>query len=129
METMKKSKKFLSGFANTDIIDDIYVSDIKNLRPGSIVSENEEEYKIEIGIPYMDEEDIKVAVREDKVIINGEKPLGTPNRTKHRKYKGVFELPVDVLNNRLKVGFKEGLLTVILPKKRIVKQFQRAENV
>ena len=129
METMKKSRKFLSGFANNDIIDDIYVSDIQKLRPGTIISENENQYKIELGIPYMDRKDIKVTVEEDKLIIDGEKPTGISQSTRKRKYKGIFELPADVLVRDLEVNFEQDLLSVILPKQRIVKQFQSSRNV
>ena len=127
METLHKTRKFLSGFANTNIIDDIYVSDIQKLRPGTIISENEDQYKIEIGIPFMNEKDIKVVVDDDKLVVDGEKRIKSPNNKK-RKYKGIFQLPADVLVRDMKVKYDDGLLNVVLPKQRIVRQFQTSRN-
>jgi HSP20 family protein len=128
MEKINKSRKFLSGFGNTNIIEDIYVGDMKKLSPGTIVSENDEQYKIELGIPFMNEKDVQVVVNNDKLIIDGEKRIRSSNERKKRKYKGIFELPADVLVRDLDVKFKQGLLNITLPKKRIVKQFQTSRN-
>jgi len=128
METKNNSRKFLSGFGNTDIIEDIYVGDIHKLRPGTIISENDFQYKIELGIPFMNKEDIKLAIEQNKLIIDGEKKINNSEARKHRKYKGIFQLPADVLVRDLELKFEQGLLTVLLPKQRIVKQFQNSKN-
>lgn len=127
MEKIKKSRRFLSGFANNNIIEDIYVGDLQQLSPGTVVSENDDQYKIELGIPFMDKNDVKVAVNDDKLIIDGEKRIRT-SKGKKRRYKGIFQLPADVLKRDMEVVFDEGLLNITLPKKRIVKQFQSSRN-
>ena len=128
METKNNSRKFLSGFGNTDIIEDIYVGDIHKLRPGTIISENDFQYKIELGIPFMNKEDFKLAIEQYKLIIDVEKKINNSETRKQRKYKGIFQLPADVLIRDLEVKFDQGLLTVLLPKQRIVKQFQNSRN-
>lgn len=128
METLNKSRKFLSGFANNNIIEDIYVGDIQKLNPGTIISENDDQYKIELGIPFMDEKDINVDVEKNRLIIDGTKKTRNSVEKRRRKYKGIFELPADVSVRDLEVKFDQGLLSVILPKQRIVKQFQSARN-
>lgn len=128
METINKSRKFLSGFANNNIIEDIYVNDIQKLSPGTIISENNEQYKLELGIPFMNEKDVKVSVEKDRLIIDGEKKNDHSKISKKRKYKGIFRLPIDVLIRDVDIRFDQGLLSITLPKKRIVKQFQTSRN-
>lgn len=128
MENIDKSRKFLSGFANNNIIEDIYVTDVQKLRPGTIVSENKEQYKIELGIPFMRKKDIKVAIENNKLIVFGEKRIQNSVDTKKRVYKRVFPLPAEVLVKDIEVKFSQGLLNITLPKRRIVKQFQSSRN-
>lgn len=128
MKSSSKGHNFLSGFGNEKIIEDIYVGDLKKLRPGTIVSENEHRYKIEVGIPYMNSEDIKVEIENDKLIIDGLKRMRDTDEGKRRSYKGIFQIPVDVLVRDLDVRYQDGLLKVELPKKKIVQQFQSNHN-
>lgn len=124
MENTMNKKRFLSGFANDKIIEDIYVGDQKKLTPGTIVSENNKQYKIEIGIPFMQEEDINVEVKKGKIFVSGKKEINASPENKQRTYKGIFQIPADALLRDMKVSFRNGLLKIELPKRKIVQQFQ-----
>jgi len=125
METNRRNQ-FLSGFGNDNIIEEFYISDNKKLTPGTILSESEDEYKIEFGIPYMRKQDINLEYADNQLIVSGHRPTSTPSDNKTRSYKGVFKIPENVESENIEAVFKDGLLAVILPKKNIKKKFQKS---
>jgi HSP20 family protein len=126
MKTKKRGNQFLSGFGNNNIIDEFYVSDNKKLTPGTILSESDDAYKIELGIPYFRKQDVNLEYADNQLIVSGHRPMSTPTDKKTRSYKGVFEIPEDVISDKIEVHFNDGLLRVVLPKKHIKAKFQKS---
>jgi len=94
------------------------------LAPRLDVHETEKEYVITSELPGMKEEDINVALEEKVLTISGEKKAEVERDEKNYIHKeinyGSFKRSVylanDVNTDKIDAGFKNGVLTVTLPK-------------
>ena len=88
------------------------------------ITEDDKEYLIKAELPEVKKEEVKVAVDEDVLTITGERKF--KKEEKANKYHRVeraygnltrsFTLPEDVDPGQVSAEFKEGLLSVHLPK-------------
>lgn len=88
------------------------------------ISETEEEYRVTAELPGLEEKDFEVSLEGDVLTIKGEKKV--EHEEKRESYSHVesargsfhraFRLPVEVDPNAVKAAFKNGVLTVTLPK-------------
>ena len=90
--------------------------------PSIEVVEADNEVRIAAELPGMEEKDVELAVRDDVLILRGEKKADTEEAWRYfsERYYGVFErqipLPFDVDGGRATATFQNGVLTVTLPK-------------
>lgn len=90
--------------------------------PNVEVSENDKEVKVTAEIPGLDEKDVEVELANGVLTIKGEKKMETEDKDRlfsERNY-GRFErrIPVeDVEEDKVSASFKNGVLTVTLPKR------------
>ena len=88
------------------------------------VSETDDTLKISAELPGMDEKDIQIALEQDTLILSGEKKTETDEKGRnfhhversYGSFKRVIPLPVEVVPDKVEATFKNGLLTVNLPK-------------
>src|SRR5581483_2877576 len=89
------------------------------------LSETDTEYRIEAHLPGMKPEDVHVSVHNNMVTLEGErreqqerKDGGRRIYTEHRygSFSRSFSLPMSVDASRCKADFKDGVLTLTLPK-------------
>jgi len=84
--------------------------------------ETDKDVRVSAELPGMDEDDIEVLVDEDVLTIRGEKKAETEDRERRfsERYYGRFErvipLPFAVEDDKAEASFKNGVLTVTLPK-------------
>jgi HSP20 family protein len=105
--------------------------------PLADITEDEKEYLIKAELPELRKEDVKVTVENGVLIISGERKFEQEEKKKkhHRVERGYgtfvrsFTLPDDSDANRVKAEFKNGLLTVHLPKSERAKPKQIEVNV
>jgi len=92
--------------------------------PSMDVSETKEAFVVKAEVPGMDPKDIQISLQEQLLTVKGEKQL-TKEEKEERYYRmersyGSFtrsvRLPVAVDGSKVTAGFKNGLLTVTLPK-------------
>lgn len=96
------------------------------------IYETKEEIKMDIELPGMKLNDIKVNIEEDSLIVEGERKDETvqKDRNYHRvervygKFSRSFNLPSNIDKEKINANFKEGLLKITLPKKESVKPKQ-----
>ncbi|NJN27723.1 MAG: Hsp20/alpha crystallin family protein [Cyclobacteriaceae bacterium] len=74
MARIERGNHFLSGFANENFIEEFYMDRGKGLSPGTFFSEDEDRYKLEIGIPNFGKEDISLQLVGNELLIKGKKP-------------------------------------------------------
>ena len=97
---------------------------ISRLFPPADVIENKDSFIVRAELPGLKKEDIKVTLQNNVFIINGEKKKEQEekNHTYHKVERSYgtfhrsFELPVSVNSDGIKAEFKDGILTVELPK-------------
>src|SRR5574341_446185 len=88
------------------------------------ISETDGEYQIKAEIPDVKKEDVKVTVEDGVLTIQGERKQEKEEKGKryHRiersygSFMRSFELPENVDSAKAKAEFKDGLLTLSLPK-------------
>ena len=101
------------------------------------ITEDEKEYLIKAELPEMKKEDVKVTVENGVLTISGERKFEKEEKKKkyHRIERGYgtfvrsFTLPDDADASKVKAEFKNGLLTVHLPKSEKAKPKQIEVNI
>jgi HSP20 family protein len=92
--------------------------------PSVDVTEDEKEYLISADAPGVKREDLKVTVQEGVLTISGERKSEKEEKGKkfhkversYGSFSRSFTLPEDAEEDKLAAEFKEGVLTVHLPK-------------
>jgi HSP20 family protein len=89
--------------------------------PNLEVSETDKEIKVSAELPGLEERDVKVELANGVLAISGEKKTETEDKDRlfSERYYGRFErrIPVeDVNEDKVSASFKNGVLTVTLPK-------------
>ena len=92
--------------------------------PSIDIADEKQHIRVTVELPGMTDEDIEVMLRDDALVIRGEKKLEETHEDEgyyrtERSY-GAFvrtvPLPVDIEADRVEAAFKKGVLTVRLPK-------------
>ena len=94
--------------------------------PAVDISEDDNNIYVKADLPGLKKEDIQLDMDKDVMTIRGEKRSESENNKKnfHRveRYYGMFErrmgLPANVDENQIKAEYKDGVLSIVLPKKR-----------
>jgi len=90
--------------------------------PSIEVNATDKDVRVSAELPGMDEKDIEVLVDEDVLTIRGERKTETEDQDRRvsERYYGRFErsvaLPFEVEEDKAEASFKNGVLTVTLPK-------------
>jgi len=95
-----------------------------NVVPAVDLEETEDAFKISAELPGMTKKDIKITLENNVLSISGEKKAETEQKDKnyHRversygKFHRAFELPGIVNRDQIEADYKEGILSVIVPK-------------
>jgi HSP20 family protein len=95
------------------------------LKPSIDIKESKKEYAISIEIPGVEEKDIKLELIDGALSIHGEKKSEKEDKDEryHRiersygSFRRVLALPVDANEESIKATFKNGVLTLAIPRK------------
>ena len=103
------------------------------------VSETENEIQVTAEMPGIDQNNVQVLLEDDRLIIRGEKKEEREEDDKDRNYhvrervQGAFSrtlpLPFAPDPNQVKAEFKDGVMTITIPKPQEVKQKQHRIDV
>ena len=93
------------------------------------VTETEENYELRAELPGVNGPEVKVVVREGVLTLSGERPVvavdeGTKVHLTERRFGAFqrrFSLPKDADGERVSAEFKNGVLTIAVPKREEVK--------
>src|ERR1700737_1412481 len=105
--------------------------------PLADITEDEKEYLIKAELPELKREDVKVTVENGVLTISGERKFEKEEKKRkfHRVERGYgtfvrsFALPDLAEGDRVKAEFKDGMLTVHVPKSEHAKPKQIEVNV
>jgi HSP20 family protein len=101
------------------------------------VSETENEIQIKAEMPGIDQNNVEVLLEDDRLIIRGEKKEEREDKDRNyhvrERVQGVFSrtlpLPFAPDPNQVKAEFKDGVMTITIPKPQEVKQKQHRIDV
>ena len=101
------------------------------------VSETENEIQIKAEMPGIDQNDVEVLLEDDRLIIRGEKKEEREDKDRNyhvrERVQGAFSrtlpLPFAPDPNQVKAEFKDGVMTITIPKPQEVKQKQHRIEV
>lgn len=112
-------------------------NNVGNFNPKVDIVENEKEYQFMVEVPGISENDIKLDLSSNVLTIRGEKKQENKNEDKNyrhiERYYGSFErsfsLPEDSDLNNIDASFKNGILSIIVPKSPELKASSRKINI
>jgi HSP20 family protein len=90
--------------------------------PSVEISETDKEIKVTAEIAGLEEKDVEILLDDDVLTLNGEKRSESEDKNKQfsERFYGRFErripLGVEVEEDRIDARFKNGVLTIVLPK-------------
>jgi len=104
-----------------DVTESLKVADWS---PAVDIQETEKEYLVKLEIPEVKKEDVKVTFQENELTVTGERKLEKEEKGKkfHRieraygTFVRTFTIPTDADEMKIFAEFKDGMLTVKLPK-------------
>ena len=105
--------------------------------PNVDINETDNDFVLDVELPGIDKKDIKVEVKDNVLSISGERrqEKNTENANSSRierhygKYVRTFRLPDTVLADNLAAKYKDGVLTITLPKTEKAKPKEIAVEV
>jgi len=120
---------------NENMFDDFFRTNWQNERrhsnwmPAVDIEEDDNGYKFFVELPGMEKEDVNITLHQDILTIKGEKKFEKNDDSKnyhcyerrYGKFERSFRLNSDVLVDKIDANFKNGVLTVTLPKAEISK--------
>jgi HSP20 family protein len=97
--------------------------------PALDVAEDKDGFRVQVELPGLKREDIEVSLDDGALAITGERKAETPQEgtTVHRqerhygKFSRTLTLPSEVVADKVKAAYKDGILTVTLPKAEAAK--------
>ena len=90
-------------------------------------------YKLEVEMPGLDEKDLKLSVRDNILVIEGEKTTSHKDKKKnfvsreisYGRYMRTVILPLNVNLDKIAANFKKGMLWVTIPKMKVLAKSNR----
>lgn len=103
------------------------------LRPSVDIAENKAGYTIRVEVPGVEKEDVKLTIEDDTLLISGEKRQEKEGNDggyhcverSYGSFQRVISLPADADQERMEAKFRNGVLTITLPRKPGVKSDAR----
>ncbi len=86
------------------------------------IEETKDDFVIYAELPGVSKDDVKINLADDTLTLSGE--IKEPDKKDERQFHRIersFYLPVQIQGNKVKASFKDGILTITLPKKEEVK--------
>jgi HSP20 family protein len=92
--------------------------------PAVDISEHDNEYRVRVELPGISKDDVKITIESNILTIRGEKKLerDVKEEDMHRmervygSFQRSFTLPTVVKENEINAVYKDGILTISLPK-------------
>jgi len=121
------SRRSFRPFYVPNIFDDDFfpvVSDRTSSMPAVNIREDEKNYVLDLAIPGMDKKDLKIDINEDVLTISSETKSETEDskdgyKRKEFSYSSFyrsFYIPENVEREKIEANYKDGILSVALPK-------------
>jgi HSP20 family protein len=126
------TRKSFMPFYMPDIFEDSFFPVLSNgnsFKPAVNIKEDDKNYVLDFAIPGIEKKDIKVDMNEDTLTISSEiKNESEVNKEdykrkefSYRSFSRSFYIPDNVNREKIEANYKDGILTVSLPKQEVDK--------
>lgn len=113
------------SFFTPDIFDNTWDFSVKV--PSANITEGDKDYKIELAAPGLEKKDFKIELENKVLTISSEKEEEKKEENKnfqrrefsYSSFFRSFQLPVDVLADKIDAKYENGILKLNVPKKEI----------
>jgi HSP20 family protein len=119
----------LRGFGLSSISNELFtpLSSSGLLKPELDVAVTDKEYSITVEVPGVNEKDVKIEIVDNTMTIRGEKKQEKEEKEKdyyrversYGSFQRVLSLPEDANQDDVKATFKNGVLTIKMPRKAL----------
>lgn len=92
-----------------------FMSDFFEEHPGTYTKEHEDSFVIEVALPGLKKDEIKISTKERVLNISAEH--NSESNARQVSYNRVFALPDSVDTDNISATYEQGILTVKVPKK------------
>ena len=107
-----------------DELDRLFESPLTGWAPALDVQEDKDKFTVKVEVPGLKREDIDVSLQDDALVISGERKSekveeGVEVHRQERfygRFQRALTLPERVAADKVKADYKDGVLTVMLPK-------------
>ncbi|TFG96404.1 MAG: Hsp20/alpha crystallin family protein [Calditrichales bacterium] len=97
--------------------------------PAVDILEDDSKYHVQMELPGLEKEDVKISFKDDVLIISGEKKAekDESNKNYHHferrygKFERAFRVNSEIITDKIDATFKNGVLIIDLPKAEIAK--------
>ncbi|RTR03899.1 Hsp20/alpha crystallin family protein [Halomonas nitroreducens] len=94
------------------------------LRPRLDIAERDNDYRITVEVPGVEEKDIKLSLDDNRLVIEGEKRQETTSKEdryqrverSYGSFRRLLDLPSDARIEGIEATFEKGVLTIIVPR-------------
>ncbi len=122
-ENSSSLSQLLDGFVNSTI-GDFIGSDFINSHPRANVMESKTSFSIQLAAPGLSKSDFKITMEGDQLKVSAktkmdevkEKEKFTRREFNYGEFSRSFNLPESIDRKNVKAGYKEGILSITLPK-------------
>jgi HSP20 family protein len=137
MMNLPNRNRFLSGFGNSDYLHDYLAGREDRFTPSVNIAENDQRYKIEMGLPGFRKDDFKIDLEKDNLTIHGEMEKNrnhireeyTRQEFDMESFEKSFQLPDNVDEEHITAKYIDGLLEIELPKKKNLEHRHRKVKI
>jgi HSP20 family protein len=106
------------------INDTLHKGEERTYRPNADISESEKEYTLHLTLPGMEKSDIELNIDNRMLVVNAERKLPEYQEgvkyhlreSRYGKFSRKFELPENILEEKISAKFENGILLVTIPK-------------
>lgn len=117
----KEMSKMLSNFFTGD---DEAFSGLQNWYPSADILEGKDKYTVTMELPGVTKDNVKITLQENMLTVQGEKKQETESKDDnyHRversygSFSRSFRMPSLVKTDKIDANYKDGVLTIVLPK-------------
>ncbi len=103
---------------------DVWTDDASSFVPRANVAETDKEFEITMDLPAMKAEDFNIEMHEGRLTVSGERTseAKSEGKTFHRvernygKFRRTFSLGHEIEPDNVSAEYKEGVLTLVVPK-------------
>lgn len=105
--------------------------------PAVNISENDNEFKLQLAVPGMKKEDFKIAIEDNILVVSAEQKQESEKKTERYTRKEFsfssftrrFNLPENVDENQINANYENGIMLLTLPKKAEAKPVAREISI